>query len=250
MSVPTDWEIQYQTFRDCVFEAITTKSTLETTKTTSKRRRYSRKASITNNTINIYSDPSLDDPSSLADFSDYLATEIFLSLPEPLRLLTYTSNPPREYTPPLTATTIEDISSYLSASVTDTLTTYSLITPPHTDLPSFLTPILHSYTAVQLTPPPPPSSTRPLSNTCELCSRTQLPLTYHHLIPKSAHAKALKRNWHKAEDLARVAWLCRACHSWVHRQRSNEELARGVYSMDLVRGNRRGGGVGWVGWGC
>lgn len=52
-----------------------------------------------------------------------------------------------------------------------------------------------------------------------------------------------------------VAWLCRACHSFVHRLASNEELAKGYYTVDLIRD----GGVegdedkkveveGWVKW--
>lgn len=52
-----------------------------------------------------------------------------------------------------------------------------------------------------------------------------------------------------------VAWLCRACHSFVHRLASNEGLARYYYTVDLIRE----GGVdqdeekaqeveGWVKW--
>lgn len=52
-----------------------------------------------------------------------------------------------------------------------------------------------------------------------------------------------------------VAWLCRACHSFVHRLASNERLARYYYTVDLIRE----GGVdqdedkaqeveGWVKW--
>lgn len=32
-----------------------------------------------------------------------------------------------------------------------------------------------------------------------------------------------------------MAWLCRACHSFVHRLASNEELAKKYYTVDLIR---------------
>ena len=256
MSISEGSESQYQSFRDCVFEAITNRSALANVKEpSSTRRRSSRKNSTGSKYIPVDLepsssdlDPSLQDPSSLADFSDYLASEIFHSLPEPLGILTYHSSStlPHEYTLPLTPTTIEDITSHLPPSVPDTLISYSLITPPESDTTTFLSPILTSYISHQLTPPPPPSTTRPASNECELCSRTHLPLTYHHLIPKSTHARCLKRGWHREEDLNRVAWLCRACHSFVHRMAGNEELAREWFTMERVRGME--GVEGWVKW--
>lgn len=58
--------------------------------------------------------------------------------------------------------------------------------------------------------------------------------TYHHLIPRQMHAKAVKRGWHKEWELNKVAWLCRACHSYVHKIATNEELARELYSIELL----------------
>jgi hypothetical protein len=43
---------------------------------------------------------------------------------------------------------------------------------------------------------------------CEICGRN-CPLTYHHLIPRSTHAKVLRKKWHPPERLNVVAWLCR-----------------------------------------
>lgn len=118
---------------------------------------------------------------------------------------------------------------------------------PHTDsLAAFLSPILHSYLGALVTPPPAPHSTRPASNACELCARDWIPLTYHHLVPRSVHAKALKRGWHKDWEVDKVAWLCRACHSFIHRMVGNEELARQWHEMEWIRERedvRR-----WVGW--
>ena len=43
-----------------------------------------------------------------------------------------------------------------------------------------------------------------------------------------------KRGWHGEEVLNSVAWLCRACHSFVHGLVGNEELARGFYTVELI----------------
>jgi hypothetical protein len=271
MSVPTEQSTQYQLFHDIVFSTITEKldplNKKEQSK--SKQRRSSRKASINSKAAAVSTldststeiDPTSThtnipdvDLSSLADFSSYIATEIFVSLPHSVRTLTHSaaSTLPPEHTPPLTLSILESLSHPIPPSVPDTLSAYSLASTD--DLPTFLSPVLHSYLTALLTPPPPPSSTRPSTNECELCYRTHLPLTYHHLIPKSTHAKVLKRGWHgdiSKDELNKVAWLCRACHSWVHRQRSNEELARDWYSMERIRGDEGeglGGVEAWVSW--
>ena len=61
-----------------------------------------------------------------------------------------------------------------------------------------------------------------------------MPLTYHHLIPREVHKKVLKRGWHEEAVLNSVAWLCRPCHSMVHRMESNEELARRWYTVEKL----------------
>lgn len=43
-----------------------------------------------------------------------------------------------------------------------------------------------------------------------------------------------KRGWHGEEVLGSVAWLCRACHSFLHGLVGNEELARGFYTVGLI----------------
>jgi hypothetical protein len=62
------------------------------------------------------------------------------------------------------------------------------------------------------------------------------------------HAKVLKRGWHEEWELNKVAWLCRACHNFVHRVATNEELARDFYSVELLREREDVARfVGWVG---
>jgi lambda repressor-like predicted transcriptional regulator len=58
------------------------------------------------------------------------------------------------------------------------------------------------------------------------------------MIPRAVHAKVLKRGWHTEDQLEKVAWLCRACHSFVHRVASNEELAKEFYSVERLLGKK------------
>ena len=66
------------------------------------------------------------------------------------------------------------------------------------------------------------------------------------MIPRSTHERVLKRGWHEEWELNRVAWLCRACHSFVHGIAGNEELAREWNTVErlLEREDVRR----WAGW--
>jgi hypothetical protein len=123
---------------------------------------------------------------------------------------------------------VERILPTIPGTVTESLETYSLLsqaTSFQTLLAASLTEYLDSISA----PPPVWSATK--ATDCEICERDWVPLTYHHLIPKQLHAKVTKRGWHEEWMLNSVAWLCRACHSFVHRVASNEELAREWYTV-------------------
>lgn len=74
------------------------------------------------------------------------------------------------------------------------------------------------------------------SAACELCGRTQLPLTRHHLIPQSRHNKArTKRQFDKYDMKHEIACLCRACHSQVHALLSNQMLAQQYHTIAALR---------------
>jgi hypothetical protein len=194
-------------------------------------------------------------PSSLSKTNiclQYIANEIFTSLPKDLRTLTYSAyihSPSLQsrYTSPLPAHAASSILAPLSPSITDTLTTYGYLSP-HQTLTEYLSPHLSTYIATLVSPPPPPSSTKVLATGCEICQREHIPLTYHHLIPRSVHAKVLKRGWHTEEKLNDVAWLCRACHSFVHGIAGNEELARKWWTVErLLEREDVKGFAAWVG---
>ena len=115
--------------------------------------------------------------------------------------------------------------------MSESLSAYDLLTPG-ASLSSMFTSALSEYVAAVAAPSPVWLATRAAA--CEICQRGWMPLTYHHLIPKDVHEKVLKRKWHEEWRLNSVAWLCRACHSFVHRVASNEELARHFWTVDLL----------------
>jgi len=65
-------------------------------------------------------------------------------------------------------------------------------------------------------------------------------------VPRQVQAKALKRGWCDEARVGSVAWLCRACHSFVHGVARNEELAREWWSVELLVG--REDVRAWAGW--
>ena len=130
---------------------------------------------------------------------------------------------------------LETLVTSLPHTVFDSLASYGLVHEDE-DVTRFLDPVLAAYiNAVTAAPPeytPELTASRP--DGCEICQREHLPLTYHHLIPRQVHTKVVKRGWHRDWELNKVAWLCRACHSFVHKIASNEELAREWYSVERL----------------
>ena len=139
------------------------------------------------------------------------------------------------YAVPLDTSLLESLAKPLPLTVADSLTSYGLI-HDETDLEKFLEPALTAYVTSMIAAPPEhtPAVMASRPDGCEICEREHLPLTYHHLIPRAVHAKAVKRGWHKEWELQKVAWLCRACHSFVHKIASNEVLAKELYSVELL----------------
>ncbi|KAL8926515.1 MAG: hypothetical protein Q9208_002842 [Pyrenodesmia sp. 3 TL-2023] len=249
MSTDETQSSNHRLLRDCLTGPIVHRSAVGQAKPARKRKSKGRK-----NTIKPVKDeilgngPNDGDAEELADFVEYLATEIFESFPKELQSLSYSAvqNDPRLaewFCDPLSPATLEHVLTPIPPSVADSLETYGLL-EEHSDLPKFLTPILQEYVNAATSPPPVWSSTR--TSACEICERDWIPLSYHHLIPKQIHAKAIKRGWHEEWRLNSVAWLCRACHSFVHRIASNEELAKDYWTVERLMG--REDVVAWAKW--
>jgi hypothetical protein len=175
----------------------------------------------------------------LADFTDYIATETFAYLPVELKTVDYhdfIASPTLQsrFPLPLTGSDIATHLPLLDPSIGDSLTAYGITSEDKQGINEFLAPVLTSFLTLLGTAPPPPSSTRADVDGCEICGRDWINLSYHHLIPRFVHAKAVKRGWHRECDLQNVAWLCGACHGFVHRFASHEELARRFYTVELL----------------
>ncbi|WPH04299.1 Hypothetical protein R9X50_00718800 [Acrodontium crateriforme] len=193
-----------------------------------------------------------NDAEELSEFIEYLAEEIFLSLPLELRTLSYAAVQDdaalsERYDLPLDSSLVEQLVEHLPPSTTESLDTYGL-TGDATSLDRFLERIIIAYVTLATAAPPEytPSIEASRACGCEICARDHLPLTYHHLIPRAVHAKAVKRGWHRDWELNKVAWLCRACHSFVHKIATNEELAKELCSIDLLLA--REDVVRWAAW--
>ncbi|KAF1808936.1 hypothetical protein P152DRAFT_495336 [Eremomyces bilateralis CBS 781.70] len=213
MSRSTD-EPNYNIFRDIVSEFIIAQFTMRQVKKKATKR-ASRKS---NGSVSIEApreDKSTEDvggPEGLTEFIDvrtqplrkarqYIATEIFQSLPSALRSISYAtyrdSDAVQETypsSPPLPFPTIDALKSCIPPDVAETLSLYVSVT---SELGDVTVPIVHdmipNYIS-QATSAPPSHNTAPPPprSPCEICERTQLPLTYHHLIPRGAHAKVVK----------------------------------------------------------
>jgi hypothetical protein len=234
--IPEDQQKNFELFRDCLSSTLVDKITRPEPK--ARRRARSRKDPKTESRI-ISQRNELKDAEELADFVDYIAAETFDSLPTELKTLDHYSYAKDEqlqsrYALPLTGDDIASLLPSLNPSVAESLLTYGITDEDKQGTSEFLAPVLTAFLTSVSTPPPTPSSTRSRVTACELCGRDWIPLTYHHLIPRFVHSKAVKRGWHREEDLQSVAWLCRACHSFVHQFASHEDLARHYYTVDLL----------------
>ncbi|KAI1117690.1 YisB protein [Nemania sp. NC0429] len=194
-----------------------------------------------------------DDGDDLAEFTEYIATLTFAHLPTELKTVDYhdyVASPSLQnhFTLPLTGADIPTHLPALDPSIADSLTAYGITDEARQGVHEFLAPVLTAFLRALSTPPPPPSATRADATACELCGRDWINLSYHHLIPRFVHAKAVKRGWHRECDLQSVAWLCGACHGFVHRFAGHEELARRFYSVErLLAEDEVRRWVAWVG---
>lgn len=228
----------YAVFRDCLASTFAQHRDAAIGHEKQPRRRAKETLQLDN--ASILASQTNDD--ELTEFIDYLAAEIFDALPDDLQQLEYRTwrdslELQEQFSLPLTDESIDSIN--LPPSISDTLSAYRLIAPDPTlpsPLPSsatvFLLPAVSAYLEYVTAPPPASVATR--TDACEICDRSWVPLTYHHLIPRFVHDKAVKRGWHKPEDLGNVAWLCSPCHSFVHRFGTHEDLARHYYTVELL----------------
>lgn len=68
---------------------------------------------------------------------------------------------------------------------------------------------------------------------CALCGR-QLPLTFHHLIPKSQHHRRWCQKAYTREQMAQGIDVCRACHGAIHRFIDCKTLGQAHHTRALL----------------
>ncbi|KAL5047987.1 hypothetical protein BDW71DRAFT_205931 [Aspergillus fruticulosus] len=237
----SDAEFNYAVFRECVSSVIIARSN-QHKPSKAKRKASKIKAAKRKGNADSAKESSApctpapaeeENPEELADFIDFLAMEIFTTFPIPLQTLSYSAiqHSPAlltTYSLPLNHSILESLSNLLPSTITDTLSTYT----PDLEPLSLLNKVLTEYIPAVTRPPPVWAKTR--ASACEICERDWIPLSYHHLIPRGVHDKVIKKGWHDEWMLNSVAWLCRACHSFVHRMASNEELAREYFTVERI----------------
>ena len=149
-----------------------------------------------------------DDSESLDDFVSFLASETWPIIPERLKNLsppsTSSASEREEFLAYVDSDEFSHVLDSTPMSFIDTLTSISSM--EEDDIRDFLRRVTSDYVSTALTPLPIWSKTR--TKECEICER-EVPLTYHHLIPRETHDKVKKRGWHPEEMLNSVAWLCR-----------------------------------------
>ncbi|MGD8430381.1 MAG: hypothetical protein PVH31_08225 [Ectothiorhodospiraceae bacterium] len=70
---------------------------------------------------------------------------------------------------------------------------------------------------------------------CELCGRSASGLTRHHLIPRSRHRnRATRRRFGREALRNRILWVCRPCHSHIHRTLAERELAAEFHTRERL----------------
>ena len=70
---------------------------------------------------------------------------------------------------------------------------------------------------------------------CVLCERNNLPITEHHLIPKTLHAGKYVKKRFTSDQMNETIDLCKACHKTVHANFSEKELARSFNTIETLR---------------
>ena len=76
------------------------------------------------------------------------------------------------------------------------------------------------------------SSDNDEDGTCPMCGR-ETKLTAHHLRPRQLHSQLMKKGFTR-EELNTCAYICRPCHSAVHRAKTNAELAKDYFTLDRL----------------
>ena len=82
-------------------------------------------------------------------------------------------------------------------------------------------------------PPVRQRTRRSRRGTCPFCQR-ELPLTFHHLIPKKLHRRVRFKKQYTRDELARGIDVCRQCHDGIHARYDEMTLFREFDSPEAL----------------
>ena len=66
------------------------------------------------------------------------------------------------------------------------------------------------------------------------CCRRDVPLTFHHLIPKKAHRRKRFKTSYAKRELHKGVRICRLCHRGIHRTYDELTLAKDFNSLESL----------------
>lgn len=69
---------------------------------------------------------------------------------------------------------------------------------------------------------------------CPLCKR-EVPLTFHHLIPRKVHRRNHFKKHYDKETLNQGIYICRPCHSGIHKYYDEMQLAKDFNTLDALQ---------------
>ena len=69
---------------------------------------------------------------------------------------------------------------------------------------------------------------------CPLCQR-DVPLTFHHLIPKKLHRRTRFKKSFSKDQLNQGVFICRLCHNGIHDHYDEMTLAKEFSTLDQLR---------------
>lgn len=67
-----------------------------------------------------------------------------------------------------------------------------------------------------------------------MCSRKEMPLTFHHLIPKTLHTKKWYEKRYSKEDLGKGIDICEDCHEALHDFITEKDLGKNYNTLELL----------------
>lgn len=71
---------------------------------------------------------------------------------------------------------------------------------------------------------------------CELCRRPGCELTKHHLFPRATHrSQSIRKQTSREQRVTAISWLCRPCHSAIHRFISEKQMARQYHTIERLK---------------